>query len=343
VDEYFKTKKLSKTGDWGLYLKTMLFIPLAVLIYLYLLLGHYLPIAGMGLCVLLGLTLSLIAVNVMHDACHGSFSKRKWINNMMGLTMNALGSNAFLWKLKHNILHHTYTNIDGIDNDIATWPTLRQSPAQEWKKVHRFQYLYMFPLYGLSTIEWMLLGDFARYFSGKISSTPITNMSLMEHVVFWFSKGLYIIFYILIPAWFLGWQASLIGFLVGHVTMGLSLTILFQLAHLVQQTHFEPSGNDPRVINREWAIHEVMTTSNFAPGNKIISWLAGGLNFQIEHHLFPHISHVHYPAMSKIVIKTCHEFEVPYHSYKTVSEAFASHCRFMKELGRGKKLKTTQG
>lgn len=333
VDEYFLTHKLKKTGNRSLYIKALLFIPLVILMYIFFLFGNYSPIAGAVLCILFGLCLSIIAMNVMHDACHGSFSEKKWVNSLMGLTMNALGSNAFLWKIKHNILHHTYTNIDGIDNDIAVWPILRQSPVQKWKPMHRYQFLYMFPLYGISTIVWMFVDDFVKYFSKKISSTTINKISLKEHFLFWISKIFYFIFYMIIPAWILGWQNWLIGFLIVHFTMGLCLTIVFQLAHLVPNTHFEPAEKEINQIKSEWAIHEVITTSNFATKNKIISWLLGGLNFQIEHHLFPRISHIHYPAISSIVKKECNSYELPYNYYPTLIEAFFSHVRFMKELG----------
>lgn len=337
VDEYFCNNNLKKTGNWKLFIKTGLFIPLVLLVYCYLLFGHYSAVSGLLLSITLGLLLSLIAINIMHDACHGSFSGKKWINNIMGLTMNALGSNAFLWKIKHNILHHTYTNIEGIDNDIAQWPVLRQSPTQKWKPAQRYQYLYMFPLYAISTLAWMLIFDFAKYFSGRISSTEIKTMHVKEHLVFWISKLLYGIFYILIPVALLGWQNWLAGFLLIHFTMGFSLTIIFQLAHLVSNTHFEAADMKLRRIESSWAIHEVMTTSNFATDNKFVSWLAGGLNFQIEHHLFPRISHVHYPAISNIVRNECIRHHLPYHCYTTISQAFLSHVRFMKALGKESK------
>jgi len=334
VDEYFYIHNLKKTGNWKLYIKALLFIPLAGFLYIFLLFGSYSALAGIVLSISFGLSLSIIAVNVMHDACHGSFSEKKWINTLMGLTMNALGSNAFLWKIKHNILHHTYTNIDGIDNDIAAWPILRQSPVQKWKPIHRYQFLYMFPLYGISTLAWMFVDDFAKYFFKKISSSAIKKITIKEHFLFWISKIFYFIFYMIIPASILGWQNWLIGFLIVHFIMGLCLTIVFQLYHLVSNTHFESAEKDINQIRSEWAIHEVKTTSNFAMESKIISWFLGGLNFQIEHHLFPRISHINYPAISRIVKKECNSYQLPYNYYPSLNEAFVSHFLFMKELGK---------
>jgi len=144
VDAYFSSRQLKRTGNWKLYAKALILIPSAIAIYVYLLFGNYIGIMGMLLSALFGLTLVCIAFNVMHDACHGSYSEKKWINDLMGFSMNALGSNAFIWKIKHNIVHHTYTNIDGIDDDISNGPLLRQCVTQKWMPLHRFQFLYMF-------------------------------------------------------------------------------------------------------------------------------------------------------------------------------------------------------
>jgi linoleoyl-CoA desaturase len=333
VDAYFKTKNMRKTGNWRLYLKAWILIPAAFGIYFYLLSGRYSPVAGIFVSVLFGLTLVCIAFNIMHDACHNSYSGKKWVNGIMGLTMNALGSNAFMWKIKHNIIHHTFTNIDGIDDDIANGPLLRQCITQKWMPMHRFQSIYMFLLYSISTLSWMLRTDFRIYFRRKINNTAINRIDPKEHVIFWASKLLYAFFYVFVPIYMLGWQPWLVGFLVIHITMGLVLSVVFQLAHMVEMTTFDVAGGDRKVIDSEWAIHEIRTTANFAPGNKIISWLVGGLNFQIEHHLFPQISHIHYSALSRIVRQQCDLFGLPYNYYPSAWQALYSHVRLMRKLG----------
>jgi linoleoyl-CoA desaturase len=333
VDTYFKTKQLKRTGNWKLYLKAWILIPAAVGVYLFLLSGHYTGLMGILASVFFGLTLVCIAFNVMHDACHNSFSDKKWVNNIMGLTMNALGSNAFIWKIKHNIIHHTYTNIDKIDDDIANGPLLRQCTTQKWLPIHRFQFVYMFLLYGVSTLSWALGTDFARYFRKRIHNTPIKQIDVKEHVIFWASKSLYVFFYALLPIYVLGWQPWLIGFLIINITMGFSLSVVFQLAHIVEKTRFDIADGSHKVIGSEWAIHEIRTTADFAPGNRIVSWLVGGLNFQIEHHLFPQVSHIHYAALSKIVRQQCEVFGLPYNYYPTVGQAVFSHVRLMRKLG----------
>jgi linoleoyl-CoA desaturase len=334
VDAYFKSENLKKTGNWKLYLKAAISIPTAIGVYIFLLLGNYNWIPGVLISVFFGLTLVYIAFNVMHDACHNSFSERKWVNNMMGMTMNALGSDAFIWKIKHNIVHHTYTNIDRVDDDIANGPLLRECTTQKWMPIHRFQFLYMFILYGISTLSWVVGTDFIRYFRRKIHNTPINSIHIQQHFVFWTSKLLYVFFYVFLPIHFLGWFPWLIGFLVIHFTMGLTLSVVFQLAHIVEKTTFDVAGTAPKQIETEWAVHEIRTTSNFAPGNRIISWLAGGLNYQVEHHLFPQISHVHYMALSKIVREQCALFGLPYNFYPSAGQALYSHVRLMRKLGK---------
>jgi len=188
-------------------------------------------------------------------------------------------------------------------------------------------------LYGISTLSWMLGSDFVRYFKKEIHGTPIKGIDVKQHMIFWASKLLYAFFYILLPMHILGWQPWLIGFLVVHFTMGLTLSVVFQLAHVVEKTRFEVADEMHKIIDSEWAIHEIRSTADFAPENKIISWLAGGLNFQVEHHLFPQISHIHYAALSKIVRQQCEDFNLPYNYYSTAWQSIFSHIRWMKKLG----------
>jgi linoleoyl-CoA desaturase len=335
VEQYFTSEKIKKTGNWKLYAKTGILIPGALVIYVSLLAFHMPIVLSILLCGLLGLVLASIGFNVMHDACHGSYSTRGWLNTVMGLSLNALGGNAFIWKFKHNIIHHTYTNVDGIDDDIAKSPLMRQCPSQKWMPAHRFQHIYVLGVYAISSIAWVTLLDFIKYFSRKIVSTPLQKMNGKEHLIFWLSKILYVIFYVLIPAYFVGWGPWAIGYACMHITMGLTLAIVFQLAHVVEHAEFVYiEENDSKKLEEEWAVHQVKTTANFAPKNKLISWYVGGLNFQIEHHLFPRISHVHYPAISKIVKQTCQEFGIAYHEFPTMGQAIASHFRMIWQLGR---------
>jgi linoleoyl-CoA desaturase len=335
VDAYFQQQNISPTGNWELYTKSLVLIPSAIFLYLLLLTVSMPIVLALVLCALLGFILASIGFNVMHDACHGSYSKRKWVNEIMGLSLNALGGNAFIWKFKHNIIHHTYTNVDGVDDDIAKSPLMRQCTSQKWVPAHRFQHIYVVLVYAISSFAWVAMMDFNKYFQQKVFTTPLQKMSVKEHIIFWLSKVLYVVFYVAIPVKMVGWEAWGIGFACMQITMGLTLALIFQLAHVVEHVEFEAAaGLDHKLIENEWAIHQIKTTANFAPKNKFVNWYVGGLNYQVEHHLFPKVSHVHYPALSSIVEKTCKEFNLTYNTFPTFTSSLASHFRMMKQLGK---------
>lgn len=334
VDKYFDHSATKKTGNIRLYAKSIILILAALCLYALLLFVpvHVLPRIVFSL--ILGFVLACIGFNVMHDANHGSYSSRKWVNRTLGLTLNALGGNSFIWKQKHNIIHHTYTNVDGIDDDIAKSPFIRMCSSQSWVPAHRLQHFYTPILYAFSSMIWILFQDFEKYFKKKIVDTPLPKMSASDHLIFWASKILYLLFYIVIPIVLTGWQSWLLFFLFMHISLGLTLSIVFQLAHVVEETEFESAGAGGKRIENEWAIHQLRTTSNFSPNNPIVSWFVGGLNYQIEHHLFPRVSHIHYPALSKLVQAECAAFDLPYNNMLTFRSAVVSHFRFIRLLGR---------
>ena len=333
VDAYFEKAGIRKTGNWKLYGKTMILIPGMLGLYALLLFVNMHWALTSFLWLLFGLTMTAIGFNVMHDACHGSFSTKGWVNNIFGLTNNFLGGNAFMWKLKHNIIHHTYTNIDGVDDDINNMPFMRECTTQPWKPMHRYQSIYMFFLYGFTSL-FMFFTDYIKYFSRHIYTTPLKKMSSSDHIIFWAGKIFFIVFYIALPIALIGWKGWLLGFVISQFAFGLTLAFVFQLAHVVEHAEFDSAGVDPKRIEDEWAIHQVKTTANFASKNKIVTWFVGGLNYQIEHHLFPRISHIHYPAISKIVKETCEKFELHYINFPTTRSAIISHVRFMYNMGK---------
>jgi len=336
VDDYFKQKKIAKTGNSQLYLKTFLLLGSVISIYIALMFFNINVALAIVLAGVFGYLSACIGFSVMHDANHGSYSKSELLNDFIGLIgSNGLGANAFFWKQKHNIIHHTYTNVDGIDDDIAKSPIIRQCDTQKWVPMHRIQHLYLPFVYSLSSIFWIFFMDFTKYFKRKIYTTEAWKMTGKNHLVFWATKIYYFTFFIIVPIIVWGWLGWLIGFFVMNAVMGTTLSFVFQLAHVVENTEFEHIPLDTtKHIETAWAEHQIKTTSNFAMKNKIISWFVGGLNFQIEHHLFPKVSHVHYPAISKIVKEKCKEFNLPYNHYPTLFQAVASHFRVMKQLGK---------
>ena len=334
ISEYFTQKGKSPTGNFKLYLKAALLV--TGFLGLYAFLVFFTPSAAWAIlgCVLMGCVISAIGFNVMHDGAHGSFSSYKWINAMASNFANFLGASQHMWKSKHNVIHHTYTNIHGVDDDIEARPLLRLCGEQPRYMIHRYQHFYFWAAYSLLYIYWIFVTDYKKYFTGRIGSIALRKMTLKEHISFWFYKLAHAFIFVAIPIYMVGFMPWLIGFLSMGLVAGFVLSIVFQLAHTVEHVHFPLPDGATGKMEDEWAIHQVKTTANFATRNKIVSWLVGGLNFQIEHHLFPKISHVHYPEISKIIRKACTEFGVPYIEYPKVRFAVASHVSYLRQLGR---------
>lgn len=334
VANYFTENKKQAHGNFGLYFKAVLFWTVYVALYVHVL--FFTPNYWVAIleCFVMGGLTAAIGFNVMHDGGHGSFSKSKFWNKIAAFSVNALGASGIMWNNKHNIIHHTYTNIDGIDDDIEIKPLLRMCSSQKKYFIHRFQHIYVWFLYTLLLIVWVFLTDYTKYFRKKVGSVSIKKMSAFEHVAFWIAKVAYAFMMILLPIYLVGFLPWMVGFLTISMFAGLILSIVFQLAHTVEETSFPVPDAEINVIENEWAIHQIETTANFATKNKLISWLVGGLNFQIEHHLFPKISHIHYPAISKIIKKTCEEYGVKYIEFRKMRHAIVSHSVHLRNMGR---------
>lgn len=334
INAYFKETGKAVTGNSSLYSKAIILAIAFVLLYVHLVFFTPSAILSVIECVLLGLVVAAIGFNIMHDGAHGSFSQNKTINLIAAFSLNFLGGNSFMWNIKHNVIHHAYTNIDGVDDDIDIKPWMRMSRTQPRYAIHKYQHIYFWFLYSLLYILWVFVLDYQKYFKGHIGAMPLKRMKVGDHISFWGFKVLNLFLYIIIPVFTVGFTAWLIGFLIFSLVAGLVISIVFQLAHTVEHTHFPLPEVDTGKMEDEWAIHQLKTTANFAPKSKLISWYVGGLNFQIEHHLFPKVSHIHYPQISKIIKQTCKEFGVEYIEYPKMRYAVASHIAFLREMGR---------
>jgi linoleoyl-CoA desaturase len=332
ISEYFKEVGTSPTGNYKLFTKAIILVVSFVVIYTHLVFFQPPAILALLEAILLGGLTASIGFNVMHDGAHGSFSKYPWLNNLAALSLNFLGANVFMWNTKHNVVHHAYTNIDGIDDDINARPFLRLCESQKYYKMHKYQHLYFWFAYSLLYLFWIFFTDYKKYFTQKVGSYPLKKMKLADHVSFWAFKLLHLGLFVGLPVYTWGFLPWLIGFMVYAMFSGLVLSIVFQLAHTVEDTQF-PIPVDNKLAD-DWAVHQLKTTANFATGNKVISWLVGGLNFQIEHHLFPKVSHVHYPAISEIIRKACADYGVRYIEYPRMRMAVASHINHLKHLGQ---------
>ena len=334
INAYFQETGQKMTGTWKLYSKAVLLVLGMIAVYTHLI--FFTPDTWLAIveCLVLGGLTASIGFNIMHDGMHGSFSSRKWANELAGLTLNFLGANNFMWRSKHNIIHHTYTNIEGIDDDLEARPLLRLCESQPRLKIHRVQHWYFWAAYSLLYIWWIVFTDYKKYFLGRIGQIPLQPMKWSDHLSFWGFKLIHATIFVAIPIYFLGWKVWLTGFLIYALFTGLVLSLVFQLAHTVEDTSFPEPIPGKQMMEHEWAIHQLKTTANFATGNRFISWWVGGLNYQIEHHLFPRISHIHYPAISKIIRNACADFNIPYLEHPHMRLAIASHVRHLRSLSR---------
>lgn len=334
ISEYFQEVGKSPTGNFSLFSKAIILVISFLFVYVHLVFFTPGPALAIVECVILGGLTAAIGFNVMHDGAHGSFSRYQWINELAALSLNFLGANNFMWKTKHNIIHHAYTNIDGIDDDLDAKPFLRLCETQKHYKVHRYQHLYFWLAYSLLYFFWIFVSDYKKYFRGKVGDIPLKKMTFSDHLSFWSFKLLHLCLFIFLPIYTIGFMPWLVGFLVYGLFAGFVLSIVFQLAHTVEHTHFPVPNESTGKLEDEWAVHQLKTTANFATRNKVVSWLVGGLNFQVEHHLFPKISHIHYPAISKIIKKACEEYGIQYIEYRRVRYAVASHVAYLRQMGR---------
>lgn len=339
VNTQFKAVKESKYGNLEMVLKTVLMfsiylVPLAIMFS-----GIVVSTGGIILLwVTMGIGMAGVGLCVMHDANHGVYSSNKNVNKWLGYSLNLIGSNAMVWKIQHNVLHHSYTNIDGMDDDISVSAMLRLSPNQERKWIHQYQHIYAWLAYCLMTLTRIFVTDFTKLFRyrerGLVKPGRSFNISLVK-LVAW--KVFYLAYILALPIILLPVSPWLIlvCFVLMHFVTGFILAVIFQVAHIMPDMRF-PLPDDNGTMENSWAVHELITTTNFAPRSRIFSWLIGGLNYQVEHHLFADVCHVHYKGISKIVEQTTTEFGLPYNSQRTFLNALVQHGVMLKELGRGK-------
>ena len=288
------------------------------------------------LVVLMGIGIAGTGMVVMHDAVHGAYSNKKWVNQLLGSSLYLLGSNVLNWKIQHNVLHHTYTNINDYDEDIDSKGPIRLAEHSPLKKIHKYQYIHAFFFYGLMTLV-KTYNDFpqlAKY--NKMGLTRGQKLTpWIEYTKMIFRKVLYMVLILGLPLYFtsFNWWQVLIGFFIMHWVAGFILAVIFQLAHVVEGED-QPKLDENGDIDNEFAIHQLLTTADFARDNWFLNWFVGGLNFQVEHHLFPTICNVHYKNLSYIVEKTAKEFNLPYNLKPSFTASFKSHVKRLKELGQ---------
>jgi linoleoyl-CoA desaturase len=333
VDEYFRATGRRQRDCWQMYLKTAILITGLAVSYLLLVFAAHVWWQSVPLAVLLGFAAAGIGFNIQHDAGHHAYSNHPSINKLMAMTLDMIGGSSYLWRWKHVVIHHTYVNVTGHDSDLNLGIFGRVTPHQPRFAFHRWQHLYLWPLYGLLAIRWQLVDDFRRLIAGRIGSHRIRRPTGADLVFLVVGKAIFFAWALGVPSLFHPVSTVLVHYAIAALVLGTTLAVVFQVAHCVGEAAFPLPSVGAGRIERAWAVHQAETTVDFARPSRVVAWLLGGLNFQIEHHLFPRISHVNYPAISKLVEQTCRDFGVAYTEHRTFRDGVAAHFRWLRRMG----------
>jgi len=334
VNNYFEENDISKNANAAMVAKTVILLGLYFGAYGLIMSGAFGVWTMALLCFVMGIGMAGIGFSISHDALHGAYSSNKTVNQWLGYTFDLMGANSYIWKITHNIIHHTYTNIYEHDEDLEVAEFIRLSPNAEHKTIHRAQHVLAFFAYGFATLFWAFIKDYKYFFQSSLGPYENKSHPTKEWVTLIVTKVLYYGYMLVLPAMLLPvawWQVG-IGFLILHFTAGIILGVIFQLAHVVEETE-HPTENEEGNIENAWMIHQLETTSDFAHDNDLLCWYIGGLNYQIEHHLFPQICSIHYPEISTIIRQKAEKYNVPYNYHETLGVAIKSHYETLKEFG----------
>jgi linoleoyl-CoA desaturase len=283
----------------------------------------------------LGFANIFLAFNVVHDACHHAFSSSKAVNMAMGYTMNFIGGNQYLFTMMHRA-HHSFVNIAGSDVTLETHGLFRFTPHEPWQPKHRWQHIYTPIVYALAMLHWVLVKDFKWIFG----ETSIGNKKQIKHspkefAILFASKIFYYGVTLILPMMLLSvpWWWVTIAWVNMHILPGLCFALLFQVTHIYSGTHYPIPDKDGNILNN-YFIHVLETTADFSRKDRFVTWLTGGINIHVVHHLFPNINHAHYIPLTHIVKQTAEEFGMQYQENPNFWVALKLHMKMLKYLSR---------
>ncbi|MBK07578.1 MAG: acyl-CoA desaturase [Deltaproteobacteria bacterium] len=333
VDAYFQEQNLSPRDQPKMYLKTVIILSWTLASYALLLFGPAIVWFKFLMAASLGAAMAGVGFSIMHDGGHRSYSTKNWINRIAFFSLDMLGASSYIWNWKHNVFHHTYPNIVDHDDDLNVGVFGRLAPEQTHYKFHQYQHIYLWFLYGLLPAKWHLFDDFEKLYTGRMGVNSFPRPKGWDLFVFFSGKILFFTWAFVIPSMFYSFWVVCAFYLFATFIEGVLLAVVFQLAHCLEEADF-PMPNEYNKIDDDFLIHQLHTTADFAPNNKLLSWYVGGLNFQVEHHLFPKVSHIHYPALAKIVEETCNDYGIQYHCHATFWGSLRSHYNWLVRLGK---------
>lgn len=334
VAGYFESTGLPQRDVPRMYVKSGIIIAWFVASYLLLVFAAGNLLLAIALALSLALAAAAIGMDIQHDGSHGGYSNSRLVNWLAATALDLIGGSSYFWRWKHNVLHHSYTNIAGADDDINLGALGRLSPEQPRYRFHRLQHIYVWPLYGFVALKWQTVDDFVELIRSKVGARQVPRPSGKELAVFIGGKVSFVLLAFVIPSLVHPFWVVVVFYSIVAITIGIVLGIVFQMAHCVEEADFPTPQAGSNRMEDEWAVHQASSTVDFAHYNKLLTWYVGGLNYQIEHHLFPKICHIHYPELSPIVQSVCDKFGVKYHSHRTLRSAMSSHYKWLRRMGQ---------
>lgn len=282
------------------------------------------------LYILQGLAQIFMFLNIAHDANHNAISNNRYINKALSYVLDACGISSYMWRIMHNKGHHAVMNVHGEDEGIIAHGIFRFSPYAPWKKMHRFQHLYVFFLYSIASLDYVFVKDLEYLFLANNKHIEGKKHPLAEWITILSSKVFYLFYMIALPVWVLGFSVGqvVLAFFVTHLIMGLVAAWIIQIAHLLDINQFPKTRHDYDFLD-----HIFATTTDYATRSRVANFICGGLNHHVIHHIFPHIAHTHYPKLTRIVRETAAEFGVDYRENRYMTQAISHHLKLLKQLG----------
>lgn len=336
INSYFTDRGISKHANAHMIFKSILSVSLWIFTFVLIMTDWFSPVGLIVMYVIHGFTQLFMTYNISHDANHKAYSSNQIVNKVLACTFDLVGINSYMWRLLHNTSHHTFVNVQGKDSAITSDKLLRFAPDETWSPLHRYQHVYAPFVYTLATLEWVLVKDFNYFINKKNYGNLRVEKHPLKEWVFLIATRLFYFGYILvIPMIFLSvpWYVIIIGFVLMHAFIGFHISLIFQPCHITLESEY-PNADEEGNLTSDYINHVFSTTCDFSRTKPFRTWMLGGLNLHIIHHMNSSICHVHYPALTEILRETAREFGLQYREFETVADAFRVHLRMLKKLGQ---------
>jgi linoleoyl-CoA desaturase len=331
LDRFFADQKISPKADTVMWGKIAIGLAVLTGCWIALYLFRPGPLTFVALYLLGGLAQTFLLLNIAHDSNHNAISFRPFVNKTLNYVFDLCGVNSYMWRILHHRGHHSCINLHGEDDALSGRGIFRFTPYESRTPWHRFQHIYALFVYALFSIDYVFFRDFQCFFFPTHEYLKRTRHSPREYAILFLGKGFYLTYMLVLPVLILGPSLLLVAgaFLLVHLIVGLSVTLVFQTTHTIDSTYFPA---DRREFDNG-VYHIFATTADYATENPVVGCLAGGLNHHIVHHLCPYVCHTHYAPLTRIVRETAAEFGVTYRQHPTMARAIRHHLILLKQLG----------